>query len=326
MPATPKVSPEVFLTAEIVNQNKSLIPGLTDDNISPLLNLLFSHDIEVSLKIAEALKGCEEKTVLNEFFENVISTINNDRQSFENKIKIWYLLGLSYFLPSLYRVLLNKGFLQVVGQTVVEVYLASIHARDQYTHEHCERVAEYAAILATAGQKTLGLPDEDISKIKEGASIHDLGKLTWPDNILTSNKKFLPGSDERAEIDKHSKKGVEIFQIVSKKTGFPLDNIVKKIILFHHEKWDGSGPHSYSRNKIPVYAQIVSVVDVFDALTYERPYRVNKIFTFDEAINEIAVNMGKNKFKQEIINVFTDKNTGNKIRKAYDEMMKRYKC
>ena len=138
----------------------------------------------------------------------------------------------------------------------------SIEARDPSTEGHCERLADSGVAL---GRK-LGLAEEELQALRLGGYLHDLGKLVFPDAIL-----LKPGpltAAEREVVRKHPIVGEEICQ--------PLRSLrsVLPIIRHHHERLNGSGyPDSLRGEAIPLTARILQVVDVFDALTTDRPYR-----------------------------------------------------
>jgi putative two-component system response regulator len=138
----------------------------------------------------------------------------------------------------------------------------SIEARDPYTHGHCERLSEMSARL---GEK-LKLPEEQIKALRRAGIVHDIGKVVVPDTILL---KAEPLSAEDMEVmRKHPVVGEKICQ--------PMRSfrLVLPIIRHHHEHHDGSGyPDGLRGAEIPVTAAILQVVDVYDALTTDRPYR-----------------------------------------------------
>ena len=138
----------------------------------------------------------------------------------------------------------------------------SIESSDSYTFGHCERVATYALALA----QELGLDQEQQTTIRIGAYLHDLGKVRVPHEILNKPGTLTP--EELRVIKMHPAWGLELLATVE----FPWD--IKPIIRWHHEKYDGSGyPDRLRGDEIPVNAQIICIVDVFDALTTSRSYR-----------------------------------------------------
>ena len=137
-----------------------------------------------------------------------------------------------------------------------------IEARDPYTEGHCERLAEYATAL---GRK-LELEQADIDALYRGAFLHDVGKIAIPDRIMLKKGKLT--RKEYELMKRHPVIGDELCATVRS-----LER-VRPIVRHHHERLDGRGyPDGLAGADIPVLAQIVSVVDVFDALTTDRPYR-----------------------------------------------------
>jgi putative nucleotidyltransferase with HDIG domain len=145
---------------------------------------------------------------------------------------------------------------------VVRDWGQSIESADSYTFGHCERVATYAVAVARA----LGADQGQLTSIRMGAYLHDLGKVKVPHQVLNKPGKL---SDEEFEIIKrHPVWGVELLASVE----FPWD--IKPIIRSHHERYDGTGyPDRLKGDEIPLGAQIICIVDVYDALTTTRSYR-----------------------------------------------------
>ena len=138
----------------------------------------------------------------------------------------------------------------------------SIESTDSYTFGHCERVAQHAMAVA----RVLGLDDTSQTTIRLGAYLHDLGKVRVPHEIL--NKPGPLTQDEFVVVQMHPIWGLELLAAVE----FPWD--LKPIIRWHHERYDGTGyPDRLRGDEIPIAAQIVGIVDVFDALSTARPYR-----------------------------------------------------
>jgi putative nucleotidyltransferase with HDIG domain len=147
--------------------------------------------------------------------------------------------------------------------STVETLAMAVDAKDQITHGHIRRVQIYATELA----KRLGVDSEhQIRAVEAAALLHDMGKLAIPEHIL--NK---PGKLTAAEFDKmkqHANIGADLLSSIK----FPYP--VVPIVRHHHENWDGRGyPAGIAGTDIPIGARILSVVDCFDALTSDRPYR-----------------------------------------------------
>ena len=154
----------------------------------------------------------------------------------------------------------------------IEALATAIDAKDQTTHEHVRRVQIYAQGLA----RIFGLSEPEIQALHVGALLHDIGKLAVPDHILNKPGKLTPGEFEKMKI--HTIVGAEILGRVR----FPYP--VVPIVRSHHERWDGKGyPDELSGEKIPMTARILTVVDCFDAVREDRPYR--RGLSREEAIN-----------------------------------------
>jgi putative two-component system response regulator len=146
-----------------------------------------------------------------------------------------------------------------------------IEARDPYTEDHCERLARYATALGTA----LNLDSGDLDALYRGSFIHDIGKIAIPDALLLKKGKLTPA--EFAIMQQHPVIGDDLCRTLRS-----LDS-VRSIVRHHHERLDGRGyPDGLAGDRIPMLARIVSVVDVFDALTTDRPYRA--AMTVDAAV------------------------------------------
>ena len=145
---------------------------------------------------------------------------------------------------------------------IVRDWGRSLERKDSYTQGHCDRVAEYACRLAALA----GMPPEEVKWFRMGAFLHDVGKVSVPRSIL---KKPGPlTEEERKVIEGHPVKGVELLEGIE----FPWD--VRPMIRHHHERWDGAGyPDGLKGREIPRAARILSVADVYDALTTTRSYR-----------------------------------------------------
>jgi putative nucleotidyltransferase with HDIG domain len=152
--------------------------------------------------------------------------------------------------------------LETTYLAVVRQWGESIESADSYTYGHCERVASYAVAVAAA----LGLDEQEQTGIRLGAYLHDLGKVRVPHEILNKAGPLLP--EEREIVELHPVWGLEFVTDIE----FPWD--IKPIIRWHHEKVDGTGyPDRLRGEEIPVAAQIVGIVDMYDALTTTRSYR-----------------------------------------------------
>ncbi len=148
------------------------------------------------------------------------------------------------------------------AESVILSLALTIEARDQTTEGHCQRLAGYAVSMG----REIGLPDDDLAALARGGYLHDIGKVGIPDAVLL---KPAPLSPEEFEVMKQH-------PIIGDRLCGELRSLrrVRPIVRHHHERLDGSGyPDGLRSAGIPLAAQIMSVVDVFDALTTVRPYK-----------------------------------------------------
>jgi putative nucleotidyltransferase with HDIG domain len=171
---------------------------------------------------------------------------------------------------------LNRVFL-----STVEALALAIDAKDQVTHGHIRRVQRYAMALADA----LGVKDEkQLDAIRAAALLHDTGKLAVPEYILNKPGPLTAAEFERMKV--HADVGADILKSID----FPYP--VEPIVRHHHEAWNGSGyPTGLKGQQIPLGARILSVVDCYDALTSDRPYRPR--MTRHRAEEELRERRGK---------------------------------
>jgi putative two-component system response regulator len=148
------------------------------------------------------------------------------------------------------------------AEGVITTLALTIEARDTYTSGHCERLARYGVAVGEA----LGVDAAMIRALRLGGYLHDLGKIAVPDGILL--KRGPLDATERERIRRHSAAGADLV------LGLKSMEEVRPIMRYHHERWNGSGyPEGLGGEAIPLGARIIGVVDVYDALHTERPYK-----------------------------------------------------
>jgi putative two-component system response regulator len=148
------------------------------------------------------------------------------------------------------------------AESVLFALARSIEGKDPYTHGHCERLSYYSSGLAAR----LGLAQKEVEALNRAGIVHDIGKVAVPDSVLLKPGRLTP--EERKIMEQHPVRGQEICA--------PLKSfqLVLPIIRHHHERLDGTGyPDGLKGEQIPVTARVLQVVDVYDALTTERPYK-----------------------------------------------------
>ncbi|TFH35538.1 MAG: diguanylate cyclase, partial [Dehalococcoidia bacterium] len=178
------------------------------------------------------------------------------------------------------------------GLSAVYALAAAVDAKDHYTYGHSRKVNIYAVVLAEA----LGLPSDEVSRISTSALLHDIGKIGVPDNIL--NKTEALTSEEWESIKSHPRLGANIVGNVH--------DLVPCVgsILYHHEKWDGTGyPEGLHGKSIPLGARILSVADAFAAMASVRPYR--EALADDQALQRLRQGAGT-QFDPELVSLFIE--------------------
>ena len=178
------------------------------------------------------------------------------------------------------------------------------HYRDPETGAHLDRMSHYARLIAQVLAPKQNLSDEFIEFLFLFAPVHDIGKIAVPDSILLKRGRLL--QQEFEVMKTHVTKGAEIVDGIVHDLGlgaFPHLDILRHVVLFHHEAVDGSGyPEGLAGDRIPVEARIVAVADVFDALTSERPYK--PAWSRDAALTYLSDGCGT-KFDRGCVSVLT---------------------
>ena len=167
----------------------------------------------------------------------------------------------------------------------------TVEARDKYTEGHCDRLARYAVAV---GRK-LGLSSDELSALRRGGLLHDLGKIGIPDAVLLKPGRLT--RDEYELVKQHT--------IIGERLCMGLRSLasVRPIIRQHHERLNGSGyPDGLRGDDISVLAHIIGIVDGFDAMTTARPYRPAQTVEF--AINELRADVVKGALSRELVETF----------------------
>ncbi|MHB8056836.1 MAG: HD domain-containing phosphohydrolase [Desulfuromonadaceae bacterium] len=166
------------------------------------------------------------------------------------------------------------------NEDVLHSLAQTIELKDSRTRGHCDRVATYAVRIANA----LGLSMDMQREIKYGSWLHDCGKIGVPEHVLNADRKLE--AQEYQLMKNHSSWGADVARKAN------LSEVVINIVLYHHEHFGGAGyPRGLQGNDIPIEARIVTVADVFDALSSDRPYR--RGFSLDETISLVISMKGK---------------------------------
>jgi putative two-component system response regulator len=177
------------------------------------------------------------------------------------------------------------------AEAVLFTLARSIEGKDPYTHGHCERLSEGSSRLGAH----LGLAEDEITALRRAGVVHDIGKVAVPDAILLKPGKL--SEEEWKLMREHS--------VVGERICAPLKSfrLVLPIIRHHHEKLDGSGyPDGLRGDAIPMTARILQIVDVYDALTTERPYK--RAFSIADALQTMREEVDKGWWDRRILDEF----------------------
>lgn len=206
------------------------------------------------------------------------------------------LLGITR-LNRFQKLVKERAELERVNTELIAAYDATIlgwsramDLRDRETEGHSQRVAEHAVSMA----RTMGIEEQQLVHVRRGALLHDIGKLGVPDSILHKPGKLT--ADEWEIMRQHPRLGYEMLKDIE------YLHPALDIPYCHHERWDGTGyPRGLKGEEIPVGARIFAIVDVWDALTSDRPYR--KAWSKEDAFAHIREQFGKH-FDPQIEDIF----------------------
>ena len=186
------------------------------------------------------------------------------------------------------KLLARKGSHSILMKSIK----TTLHEKSYETQEHCSRMSQFARMLGHA----LEIPFQDLDILELAASLHDVGKISIDLSILQKTDKLNEQYWEA--LKKHPEVGWRITQAI------PELNPISDIILYHHERWDGTGyPRGLAGEEIPLMARIISIVDAYDAMIEERPYR--KAMSKEEAIAEL-LRMGGTQFDKNMAEIFVN--------------------
>ena len=222
----------------------------------------------------------------------IIGTTKDVRQLTGSEIELSYVLSFQVSLAVANAQLYQKAQEAIIELTraydaTLEGWSRVLDMRDHVTDEHTQRVADLTVALAAR----MGIPESGLGQIRRGALLHDIGKMAIPDAIL--QKPDILTEAELAIMRTHPQKAQQIISQIDY-----LKNALD-IPYCHHEKWDGTGyPRGLKGEEIPLAARIFAVVDVYDAITSDRPYR--KAWSKEKALAYIQEQSGKHFFPEAV--------------------------
>lgn len=264
---------------------EQLAPVIPEDTYLPILVL--SGDVTVQAKQRALRMGA--KDILAKPFD-ISEAVLRIRNLLETRRLHLLLEENNQLLEA--KVIARTTELDEAQIEMLQRLAAAAEVRDDETGQHTQRVGQMSGLLAHA----LGWDDSDAELIRRAAPLHDLGKIGIPDGILMKAGKL---TDEEFEVIKtHTTIGGRI--LAGGRSA--LVQLAERIANSHHEKWDGGGyPAGLVGNLIPLEARIVSIVDVFDALAHDRPYR--KAWPVPDVLRRIQ-EMSGGHFDPHIVEVF----------------------
>ena len=233
--------------------------------LTPVIILTGQSDLDA--RVAGLAAGADD------FFAKPVDLI-------ELRTRVAALLRVKFLLDQLER-----------AESVITTLGLTIEARDPYTAGHCDRLARYALGLG----KVLGVEESMLKALWLGGFLHDLGKIAVPDRVLLKSGPL--DAAERAVIQTHPVVGADLVREMRTLDG------VRPIIRHHHERFDGSGyPDGLRGESIPLGARIMAIVDVYDALRTERPYKAP--LSHEEAVTVLLRETEAGYWEPQLISTF----------------------
>ncbi len=232
-------------------------------------------------------------TIAYVYPDNFLRSHSDNKLTFWLDIVIWgsFLMITGYYMGVLYEKKENANKeIQMTYRGIVEMLSLVIDSVDKETQSHSYRVSILSEILA----REMRCPEDETETIRIAALLHDIGKIGVSNMIIQKIGKLSP--EERKAMDIHTTHGANVMN--------PMGGKVLRLIpliLYHHERYDGSGSQGLQGKEIPLGARIIAVADVYDALISDRPYR--KGLPPSQAKEEILSNAGK-QFDPAVVKIF----------------------
>lgn len=268
-----EITPEQGITGYAVRHDEVVIvPNVLKDPRYIQSSLEARSEMAIPLRIHKHVIGAlDVESEKENFFSE------HDRMILE---PFAHILAVAIENSRLYRELEQKNIdLKDMYFQTVEALAEAVEVKDPYTSGHVHRSALYGEILA----RRLGMEESEVENVKLACILHDIGKIGIPGRILSKEEGLT--REEKKIMEKHTEIGVQIIRGIKQLRG------VVPLLASHHEHFDGSGyPKGLQGDEIPLGARIVAVVDAYDAMITDRPYKTG-ITTMD-AIEELHIAKG----------------------------------
>ena len=224
-----------------------------------------------------------------EVFSRKVSPLNQTQLDFLKAVADQTSIAIDNI--SLFEDLQSRNIdLSMAYETTIEGWSKTLNLRDEETEGHTQRVTEMTLNLA----RLMGVPENDLIHVRRGALLHDIGKMGVPDQIL-----HKAGPLTESEWEQMKMHPVLAYNLLS---SIPFLQQALDIPYSHHERWDGSGyPQGLKGEQIPLYARIFAIIDVWDALTSDRPYR--SAWDKDKSLEYIRLQSGQ-QFDPQVVEAF----------------------
>ena len=186
------------------------------------------------------------------------------------------------------------------AESVIVSLALTIEARDPSTDGHCHRLAAYAAALGAE----LGLGEDDLGALERGGFLHDIGKVGIPDNVLL----------KPSALTRHEYEQIKAHTVIGDRLCGELRSLrrVRPIVRGHHERLDGTGyPDELKGDAVPLLAQLMGIVDVFDALTTSRPYK--EALPPERAYEELVLEANRGWRQRDLVDIFVKMSTSGRL-------------
>ncbi len=275
-----------------INRNILHVPDLSDSD--DLIRKYLLEEGFVSYQASPLIAKGQLQGVL-EIFNRQPIAVNGEQTGFLETLATQAAIAIDN--SQLFSDLQRSNFeLEMAYDATIEGWSRALELRDQETEGHTLRVTDMTIQLARA----MGVRGEELTHIRRGALLHDIGKMGVPDRILLKPGKL--DDEEWKTMKQHAAYAFEML--------WPIEFLRPAVDIphYHHERWDGTGyPRQLKGEQIPLSARVFAIADVWDALTNDRPYR--KAWTEEKALDYITTNVGKH-FDPRVVEKFLEFRNG----------------